>query len=144
MPSGLGVPSHKIWDRIHALGVESADTDIQITPTIYGERHNPNQRGCVENITPLNVSLGSVYTALCRGLINNLHGMMSQDFLLAAGVQRIVGSGTAIMKNTIMQKEIENQYKLPLNLCEGSEADSAVGAALAVLKYSQNNDTSSK
>jgi sedoheptulokinase len=68
---------------------------------------------------------------------------MSQDFLMAAGVQRIVGSGTAIMKNTIMQKEIENQYKLQLSLCQGSEADSAVGAALAVLKYSHVLNNSS-
>jgi len=115
--------------------MECPETDLVIVPSLYGERHNPNQRACVQNITPLNVSLGCVYAALCRGLISNLHSMMSQDFLLAAGVQRIVGSGTAIVKNQIMKKEIESQYKLPLQLYEGCQADSAVGAALAVLKF---------
>ena len=59
--------------------------------------------------------------------------MMSQDVLLAAGVKRIVGSGTALVKNSVLQKEIEKLYMLPLVLCKGSEADAAVGAALAML-----------
>lgn len=59
--------------------------------------------------------------------------MMSQNFLLAAGVKRIVGSGTAVIKNSILSTEIEALYKLPLVLSEGSDADAAVGAALALL-----------
>ena len=46
---------------------------------------------------------GSVFAALCRGLITNLHNMMSQDVLRRNGVQRIVGSGTALVKNKLLQ-----------------------------------------
>ena len=131
--AGLGIPEVKIWEKLHSLGQENPETDLEIIPTVYGERHRPTQRGSVSNITPSNTTLGSVFTALCRGLITNLHSMMSQDFLLAAGVQRIVGSGTAVMKNALLRQEIERQYKLPLVLTEDVDADAAVGVAVALL-----------
>ncbi len=63
--------------------------------------------------------------------------MMSQDFLRRHGVQTIIGSGTALVKNKLIQQEIEAQYQLPLVLSEDSSADAAVGAAMATLKYSK-------
>ena len=65
--------------------------------------------------------------------------MMTQDFLLAAGVCRIVGSGTAVVKNTLIQQEIESQYKLPLILGTESVADAAVGAAMAMIMTPAEN-----
>lgn len=131
--AGLGVPEAKIWERIQSLAVECRETDLTICPTLFGERHNPSQRASVNNITALNTTLGSVYSSLCRGVIDNLHSMMSQDCLLAAGIHRIIGSGTAIVKNVLLQEQIRQQYKLPLELCEGSQADAAIGAAYAML-----------
>ena len=127
------MPKTKIWEVLQNVGQDYGTTDLNILPTIFGERHNPSQKAAVTNITPLNTNLGSVYHALCRGIITNLHNMMSQNFLLAAGVKRIVGSGTAVIKNSILSTEIEALYKLPLVLSEGSDADAAVGAALALL-----------
>ena len=89
----------------------------------------------MSNITALNTTLGSVYSALCKGVIENLHSMMSQDCLLAAGIRRIIGSGTAITKNILLQEHIRQQYKLPLELSEGSHADAATGAAYAMLEF---------
>lgn len=131
---GLGLPEDKIWDKLNYLSQEDCGSDLVILPTIFGERHNPSQRASVTNITALNTTLGSVYNALCKGVITNLHGMMSQDCLLAAGIKRIVGSGTSLMKNSLLRQQIEEQYKLPLILSEGSAADAALGAALALLK----------
>ena len=132
--TGLGVPQSTIWEKIHALGEDSEETDLVIKPTLYGERHDPDVKSSVSNITPSNSSLGSVYKALCRGLVTNIHSMMSQDFLLAAGVNKIIGSGTAVIKSSLLQGEIQAQFKLPLELCRGSEADAAVGAALAAIQ----------
>jgi len=56
--------------------------------------------------------------------------MMPREILLKSGIQRIIGSGSVITKNHIIQKEIENSFRLPL-LIEMPE-DSAFGAALAV------------
>ena len=112
--------------------MDCTETDLQVCPTLYGERHDANQRATVSNITLHNTTLGSVFYALSRGIINNLHSMMSQDFLLAAGVKCIVGSGTAVIKNKIIQREIEQQYKLPLSLGNETHADAAIGAAMAM------------
>ncbi len=131
--AGLGVPESKIWDRLQALGQDCPNTDLLICPTIFGERHNPGQRATVSNITAQNITLGSVFSALCVGVVTNLHSMMTQDFLLAAGIKKIIGSGTAVIKNTMLQQEIIRQYKLPLELSDGSQADAAVGAAMAML-----------
>ena len=157
---GFGVPETKIWDKLHAISdsdtgtsqknnhistnatnntmphsSSATDCELIITPTLFGERHCPGQRASVSNITSQNTTLSSVYAALCRGVIDNLHSMMSQDFLLAAGVSRIVGSGTTILKTAALRREIEKSYKLPLILCEGSSADAAVGAALSVDQF---------
>ena len=132
------MPSSKIWEKVNSLADESEETDLVISPTIFGERHNASERGSVTNITSHNTSLGSVYTSLSRGIITNLHSMMTRDFLSSAGVQRVVGSGTAVIKNAILRKEIEAQFRLPLVLAKGSEADSAVGAALAIINESQS------
>mgnify|MGYP001553166668 CR=1 FL=1 len=93
--SGLGVPDSKVWERLLALAEGNEQTDLEICPTMYGERHNPGQRATVSNITPLNTTLGSVFCALCKGLVQNLHGMMPREVLDEAGVQRILGSGIA-------------------------------------------------
>ena len=130
---GFAAPETKIWEKLQSLGEEDPGTDLQIVPTLYGERHSPNQRASVANITLSNTSLDDVFCALCKGIIGNLHSMMSQDFLMAAGVQRIIGSGTAIVRNSALRREVEKQYKLPLVLSEDSDADSAVGVAIAVL-----------
>lgn len=59
--------------------------------------------------------------------------MMPKEILLKAGIQRIVGSGSVIIKNDIIKKEIENGFNLPL-YTETPE-DSAYGAALAMFKH---------
>ena len=111
-------------------------TEMVIVPTIFGERHNPDEHASVTNITSQNTTLSCVYASLCRGVIDNLHSMMSKEYLLAAGVTRIVGSGTTILKNAIIQRDIERCYKLPLMLYPGSSVDSALGAALIIHLYS--------
>lgn len=127
---GNAPPESEIWKRMTEEGEECEETDLEIIPTIFGERHNPGQLGSVHNITIGNTGLGSVSRALCRGVIANLHNMMSSDFLLAAKVQRIVGSGAALEKNPLLRKEVEKHYRLPV--VYHKQANAAVGAALAL------------
>ncbi|GBM81323.1 Sedoheptulokinase [Araneus ventricosus] len=133
---GLGVPESKIWERITALAQDdtSTDTDMEICPTLYGERHRfGEQRAVVRNIDPYSLGLGKVSRSLFRGLISNLRSMMPREVLVEAGIQRIIGSGTALTKNPVLQKELETQYDLPV--VYGTGSDAAVGVALAVLPY---------
>ena len=136
------MPNDKIWQKLMGLASEESDTDLVVCPTMFGERHAPSMRASVTNITLLNTTLGSVFCALCKGLITNLNNMMSQEVLRRNGVERIVGSGTALVKNKLLQQEIEKQFELPLVLCEDSKADAAVGAAMAIIKYSNASSTS--
>lgn len=64
----------KIWEKIlHAGADPGSRSNLHIVPTIFGERHAPDQNANVYNIDLGNVSLGQVTRALCRGIIANLH-----------------------------------------------------------------------
>jgi len=63
--------------------------------------------------------------------VENVEQMMSREFLDLHGVQRIVGTGSALLKNQVLQKQVEQVFGLPLVLSEN--ADASTGAALAVI-----------
>ena len=122
----------EIYQRIlDSCADKKGSTSLKVTPTLWGERHIPDQRGQMSNITSDNISLGDVGVALCRGLVENVEQMMSREFLDLHGVQRIVGTGSALLKNQVLQKQVEQVFGLPLVLSEN--ADASTGAALAVI-----------
>lgn len=121
----------EIYQRILDCADKKGSTSLKVVPTLWGERHNPEKKGQVNNLTSDNISLGDVGLALCKGLVENLQEMMSKEFLHFYGIQRIVGSGNALMRNQVLQKQVEQVFGLPLVLRESSEA--SVGAALAAI-----------
>lgn len=121
----------EIYQRILYSTEKKGSTSLKVDPTFWGERHIPDQRGQVSNVTPENISLGDIGVALSRGLVENVQKMMSREFLKSHGVQRIVGTGSALMKNQVLQKQVEQVFGLPLVLREN--LDASTGAALAVL-----------
>ena len=45
------VPQSKIWSAALASGMKEGETPtLDINPTIFGERHSPDQKGTVRNI----------------------------------------------------------------------------------------------
>lgn len=123
--------TEEIYQRVLDCADKKNSTSLNIVPTLWGERHIPDQRGQVSNITSDNSSLGDVGLALCRGIVENIQEMMSREFLCLHGVQRIVGTGSALMRNQVLQKQVEQVFGLPLVLSEN--ADASTGAALAVI-----------
>ncbi|CAH1802058.1 unnamed protein product [Owenia fusiformis] len=128
-----GIPQSEIWNKVTSLGETSPDTNLNIKPTLYGERHDPNHNASVEGITTGNIGLGSVYRALCKGVINNLYSMMSRDDLRAASIDRVIGVGTALSKNPALGREFETLYDV--KVVSGGGADAATGVALATMKH---------
>ena len=64
----------KIWDRTLSLASqEESKSSLNMEPTLFGERHSPQQNATVSNIDVGNVSLGKVMRSLCKGIILNLH-----------------------------------------------------------------------
>ena len=121
----------ELYQRILDCADKKGSTSLKVIPTLWGERHTPDKRGQVNNLTSDNISLGDVSLALCQGLVENLQVMMSKEFLQSHGIQRIVGTGSALMKNPVLQKQVEQVFGLPLVLSDSSEA--SVGAALAAI-----------
>ena len=119
----------ELYQQILDCADKKGSTSLKVIPTLWGERHTPDKRGQVSNLTSDNISLGDVSLALCQGLVENLQKMMSKKFLQCHGIQRIVGTGSALMKNQVLQKQVEQVFGLPLVLSDSSQA--SVGAALA-------------
>ncbi|XP_067120605.1 sedoheptulokinase-like [Centruroides vittatus] len=132
---GLGVPESKIWERIQDTAIDdaNAESEMVIVPTLFGERHLPEDRALVSHIDPLCLTLGKVSRALCKGVVRNLHSMMSKEELVEAGIERIVCNGMALIKNSVLRREVESHYSLPVEY--KNDADAAYGTALATLKF---------
>ena len=77
-----------------------------------------------------NISLGQVTRSVCRGVVSNLAGMMTPDMLRARGVTKIVGSGACLIRNPVLQREIQDMYQTPVYFVE--EGNACIGAAMAV------------
>ena len=68
--------------------------------------------------------------SVCRGVVSNLAGMMTPDMLRARGVTKIVGSGACLIRNPVLQREIQDMYQTPVHFVE--EGNACIGAAMAV------------
>lgn len=54
---------------------------------------------------------------------------MPREILEKAEIKRIVGNGSGLSRNKVLQKEVESFYRLPLVFTSGGDA--AKGAAMA-------------
>ncbi|XP_076867763.1 sedoheptulokinase [Brachyhypopomus gauderio] len=125
---GLEVSEAHVYSKLIQCALSQPSTDLHVTPTLLGERHDPTCLGLVSHISPTNLSLGHVTRAICRGILANLATMMPPHTLLAAGVKRIMGSGSALTRNEILRQEVVRTFPLPV-VC-GKDVDSAVGVAM--------------
>uniref|UniRef100_A0A3Q0RVE7 Sedoheptulokinase n=1 Tax=Amphilophus citrinellus TaxID=61819 RepID=A0A3Q0RVE7_AMPCI len=117
-----------LYEKLIHCALNQQTSDLRVSPTILGERHNPLCLGHVTNISTSNLSLGHVIRALCRGVLDNITSMMPVGCLQQAGVSRIVGSGSALARNEVLRQEVEKAF--PLQVVYGQNADSAVGVAM--------------
>ncbi|GCB77961.1 hypothetical protein scyTo_0019344, partial [Scyliorhinus torazame] len=128
---GQEIPQSTIYSQSIHAALNVARTDLVVKATVFGERHSPDQLASVTNISPSNLSLGHVTRALCRGIAENLNSMLPCQLLIESGVQRIIGSGSALTRNQVLQQEVEKVFTLPI--VYGKTVDSAVGVAMVML-----------
>ncbi|KAG1937304.1 sedoheptulokinase [Pimephales promelas] len=128
---GLEVNESRIYSQLIQSALAQPNTDLTVTSTLLGERHDPTTSASVSQISPSNLSLGHVTRAVCRGIIENLASMMPPQSLQAAGVRCIIGSGSALSCNPILQQEVERVFPFPV--VYGKDVDSAVGVAMVFL-----------
>ena len=130
---GLSINREKIWEKTIALGqnVDSEKDLMTISPVLFGERHDPDLQGAINNIGPDTCGLGQVTKAICKGIADNLAKMMSPELLQNAGIQRIVGSGACLTRNPVLKIEFQERYQMPVEFID--EGSACIGAALASL-----------
>ncbi|XP_053311817.1 sedoheptulokinase-like [Spea bombifrons] len=129
---GLNIPDSEIYAQAIKAALSQSETCLTVCPTLFGERHTPNSHASVSNIAATDLSLGHVTRALCRGIIKNLHAMLPSHRLQEYGVKRIIGSGSALARNEVLRQEVEKIFPFPL--VYGNDVDSALGAALVMIK----------
>ncbi|KAK3084718.1 hypothetical protein FSP39_017963 [Pinctada imbricata] len=132
---GVNIDETKIWQNFLTQSADiKGEVDLPVIhPTLYGERHCPSQRGYMENITTDNLELGAIFRALCKGIVRNIHEMMSSSFLKENGVSTLACTGTVIARNELVKREIDLLYG-GIEREYGHSCDSAYGAALVAAK----------
>lgn len=126
----MELSEQSLYEKMIGCALEQESSDLTVSPTILGERHDPFALARVTNISACNLSLGHVTRALCRGILENLASMMPPERLRQAGVNRIVGSGSALARNEVLRQEVERVFSQ--SVVYGQNADSAVGVALVI------------
>ncbi|XP_067136812.1 sedoheptulokinase-like [Centruroides vittatus] len=128
---GADISEANIWKKLSESNTE-VESSMIVDPTIFGERYKPEKRASISNIGFSSLQLNEVYYCVCKGLISNLQSFISAATLQENGIQRILGSGNAFLKNAILQQEVRRQYNVPVVCCAGKDA--AIGAALSIVK----------
>uniref|UniRef100_A0A9L0S420 Sedoheptulokinase n=1 Tax=Equus caballus TaxID=9796 RepID=A0A9L0S420_HORSE len=137
---GLEVEESTVYSRMIQAAAQQTDTCLTITPTVLGERHLPDQLASVTRISSSDLSLGHVSRALCRGIVQNLHSMLPFQQLKEWGVERVIGSGSALSRNEVLKQEVQRAFPFPVSF--GQDVDAAVGAALVMLQRNLNQKES--
>ncbi|XP_067573520.1 sedoheptulokinase isoform X2 [Pseudorca crassidens] len=133
---GLEAEESTVYSRMIQAAAQQKDTCLTITPTVLGERHLPDQLASVTRISSSDLSLGHVTRALCRGIVQNLHSMLPFQQLQEWGVERVIGSGSALSRNEVLKQEVQRAFPFPVSY--GQDVDAAVGAALVMLQRNLN------
>ncbi|XP_063536912.1 sedoheptulokinase-like [Cydia strobilella] len=129
---GFPIPQSKLWEKLITISSAAPPptSEMKIIPHLLGERHAPTAKVSVADIDLSNIHLASVFRSLCDSLIQNLHSMMPKEILRNANIKRIVGNGSGLSRNVVLQRAVEHYYSLPLEFTSGGDA--AKGAAVAV------------
>lgn len=128
IPTGAELSDSCLYEKLIHCALNQETSNLRVSPTILGERHDPLCLGHVTGISTSNLSLGHVIRALCHGVLDNITLMMPVEHLQQAGVRRIVGSGSALARNEVLRQELEKAF--PLQVVYGQNADSALGVAM--------------
>ena len=128
--TGAELSDSCLYEKLIHCALNQGTSDLRVSPTVLGERHNPLCLAQVTNISATSLSLGHVTRALCRGVLDNITSMMPAELLQQVGVTRIVGSGSALARNEVLRQEVEKAFPQPV--VYGQNADSAVGVAMVL------------
>jgi sedoheptulokinase len=125
---GLEAPEiDRIYRRLNELGLE-ASWSATVDCRFAGERHRPDDRGAIRNLSQAPLSLGALAAGVAEGIFRNLRDMLPASLL--QGRREIVASGNAMRKNPLLQQAARAVFQMPVRLSPSRES-AAVGAAIS-------------
>ncbi|UJR38321.1 hypothetical protein I4U23_030991 [Adineta vaga] len=121
-----------LWSRLIQLGLQSTTTIDNISAALFGERHDQSMSASITNIRSIHMSqlndIGCVFRSICHWIIKNLFEMLEKD---SSTIKGIIGTGSALMRNGVLQRELRERVQCEVKFNEHSDA--AYGSALFAL-----------
>ncbi|XP_063448760.1 sedoheptulokinase-like isoform X2 [Mytilus trossulus] len=132
---GCNIEDDKVWDTLMDLSINKTNSQtMKVTPTLFGERLDPQLAATISGISPDNLDLGTLFRSICCGLLDNVSNMMPVSFLEKNSINKLIGSGSLLSRNEVMRQEVIKHYgKLTVEF--GNSCDSATGAAMYAVRY---------
>lgn len=124
----------ELWSKLIDLGSKctaNGNEKLECKPKLFAERHDKTTFASIQNIRHSNNSIGEVFDSICKGLIQNLNEMFPKDLLISLGCKRILATGSALIRNSLLKMHLETEFN-GVNLEYKSSSDSALGAALVI------------
>lgn len=129
---GADEPQYEVMNALAQKGMDEAD-HMKVTTTFCGTRVDPAVRAGISRISEANFTPESLTVGVLEGMSRELYEMYAA-VLKGTGqsVSRLVGSGNAIRKNSVLQQIIRDMFRAELVLSERAE-EAASGAAISTL-----------
>jgi sedoheptulokinase len=122
-----------IWKKLIELAQQEScnldeNQEIKCKPTLFGERHDKETFASLSNISIKNFSIGNMFLSICRGLVKNLKEMITSELLNELNCERIIATGGAIARNSILKDCLEKEFSC-FKIIYKEKNDAALGAA---------------
>lgn len=75
------LPTEKIYSILIEAAETKLNTALECDPILLGERHEPNKRGSLTNISSESISLGDIVSSVLKGIAVNLESMIPKHIL---------------------------------------------------------------
>ncbi len=114
---------------------------LKITTKFSGTRSNPEDRGAIENISPLNFTVSNFILGMMEGIAGELHDMYDEMCSLKGeGGTYLIGAGNGLRKNPILRSVFEEMFGMKMEIPAHVE-EASYGAALFSLKAAGKFDS---
>jgi len=128
-----------LYEKMNGLAAK-ADADcggLAMNTLFNGTRLDTSLRGTLTGMNGSNLTAANFIRAAIGGMVNELVGFYRLAEKAGAKAKHLAGSGNAVRRNPIVQKELEARMKMPLYISSNQE-EAAFGAALSASWHGRN------
>jgi sedoheptulokinase len=128
-----------IYEEMNKLAAKAdANCGGLVMNTLFnGTRRDTSLRGTLAGMDANNLTAANFVRAAIGGMIEELAGFYRVAEKAGAKAKHLAGSGNAVRRNPIVQKELEARIKMPLYIPPYQE-EAAFGAALSASRCGDN------